>query len=315
MSKILIIAEHNGVQLNISTARCVACAKQIGAEAIDVAVFVQNGDEIASAAAKLEAVSSVLVINNAANQHLIASSLEPQIVAISEDYSHILAPGTTFGRDFMPRVAAKLGVPQVTDIMDVESNRVFTRPNYAGNAVVKVEVPEGIVIGTVRTASYKAVPETGSASIEKIDLEVEIPSHTRFVEQSSGGSGERPDLQSAAKVVSGGRGVGSKDNFALIYDFADKIGAAVGASRAAVDAGFVANDMQVGQTGKIIAPDLYFAFGISGAIQHLAGIKDAGIIVAVNTDPDAPIFEIADFALVGDLHEVVLQMATAIDAP
>ena len=314
MSKILILAEHDGAQLNISTARCVACAKQIGAETIDIAVFAENGDVIASSAAKLEAVNKVLVIDNAANQHLIASSLEPQITAISSDYSHILAPGTTFGRDFMPRVAAKLGVPQITDIMGVESDRVFTRPNYAGNAIVKVEAPEGIVVGTVRTASFKAVPETGSASIEKIDLDVDIPSHTRFVGQTAGGSGERPDLQSAAKVVSGGRGVGSKENFELIYDFADKIGAAVGASRAAVDAGFVANDMQVGQTGKIIAPDLYFAFGISGAIQHLAGIKDAGVIVAVNTDPDAPIFEVADFALVGDLHEVVGQLATAIDA-
>ena len=234
MSKILIIAEHNGSELNISTARCVACAKQIGAETIDIAVFSENGDVIASSAAKLEAVNKVLVIDNAANRHLIASSLEPQITAISSDYSHILAPGTTFGRDFLPRVAAKLGVPQITDIMGVEGDRVFTRPNYAGNAIVKVESPEGIVVGTVRTASFKAVPEIGSASIEKIDLDVDIPSHTLFVGQTAEGGGERPDLQSAAKVVSGGRGVGSKENFELIYDFADKIGAAVGASRAAV---------------------------------------------------------------------------------
>lgn len=312
MSKILIIAEHDGFELNISTARCVACAKEIGAESIDIGIFADNGGDIAFAAAKLESVSAILVMEDAANQYPLASVLTPQILSLAEGYSHILAPGTTFGRDLMPRVAAKLGVNQVTDIMAVEGDRVFERPIYAGNAIVKVEVPEGTVIGTVRTASFKAVAETGSATIEKRQCSVEVPSHTRFVDHKSGGGGDRPDLQAAERVISGGRGVGSKENFALIFELADKIGAAVGASRAAVDAGYVPNDMQVGQTGKIIAPDLYLAFGISGAIQHLAGIKDAGVIVAVNTDPDAPIFEIADVGLVGDLNEVIPQLAAAV---
>lgn len=313
MSRVLIIAEHDGVRLNIATARCVACAKQLGAESIDIIVLAEHADSVASAAAKLDSVNNVLVVENSANHHQLAAVLTPQILSLASDYSHVLAPGTTFGRDLMPRVAAKLGVDQVTDIMEVESERLFKRPVYAGNAVVKVEVPEGIVIGTVRTASFKAVAETGSSVVKKIVMDVALPSHTRFVGLETGGGSERPDLQSAARVVSGGRGVGSKENFDLIYQFADKIGAAVGASRAAVDAGYVANDMQVGQTGKIIAPDLYFAFGISGAIQHLAGIKDAGIIVAVNSDPDAPIFEIADIGLVGDLNEIIPQLVNAVE--
>lgn len=310
MNRILIIAEHDGIKINLSTSRCVTCAKAIGgaSSSIDVVIFAKQGDSLAAQTAKLDGISKVVVVNRIENQHQLAALLTPQILAMAESYSHILAPGTTFGRDLIPRVAAKLGVAQVTDIMNVTNERIFERPIYAGNAVIKVEVPDGIVIATVRTASFKPVAETGTAIIENADLNVELPSHTRFISQESGSGDERPDLQSAQRVVSGGRGVGSQKNFAAIYQFANNIGAAVGASRAAVDAGYVANELQVGQTGKIIAPDLYISFGISGAIQHLAGIKDAGVIVAINTDPDAPIFEIADIGLVGDMNDVIPQL-------
>ncbi|MDQ2972835.1 MAG: FAD-binding protein, partial [Pseudomonadota bacterium] len=224
-------------------------------------------------------------------------------------YTHVLAPSTTFGKDVAPRVAALLGVGQVSDIMAVNGAHAFKRPVYAGNAIVDVEVPnDAIVIGTVRTASW---PQTGEASsaapIEALQIEIELPTHTRFIELKQASS-DRPDLQSAKRVVSGGRGVGSKENFDIIYRLADKLRAAVGASRAAVDAGYCPNDMQVGQTGKIIAPELYMAIGISGAIQHLTGIKDAGTIVAINKDADAPIFEIADYGLVGDLFKIVPEL-------
>jgi electron transfer flavoprotein alpha subunit len=209
-------------------------------------------------------------------------------------------------------VAAHLGVPQISDIMRVESATVFDRPVYAGNAVITVEAPEGLVLGTVRTASYPAVTQDGAATIETREVSVTLPSHTRYEGLKTSGGGDRPDLQAAAKVVSGGRGVGSEENFSVIYGLADKLGAGVGASRAAVDAGFIPNDHQVGQTGKIIAPELYMAFGISGAIQHLAGIKDAGTIVAVNKDADAPIFEVADYGLVGDLFEVIEELEKAL---
>lgn len=312
MAKVLIIAEHHGPVLNVATARTVACAKAIQAQAIEVAVFAKAGGELAEAAAKLEGVSKVLLIEHPANEYPLASLLAPQIIALAEGYSHILAPSTTFGKDLLPRVAARLGVPQITDIMRVESPRLFERPIYAGNAVVTVEASEQPILGTVRTASFKAVAETGSAPVEKIDLAVELPVHTRF-EGLQTQQGERPDLQSAQVVVAGGRGVGSQEKFQLLFHLADKLGAAVGASRAAVDAGLVPNDLQVGQTGKIIAPDLYMAFGISGAIQHLAGIKDAGTIVAVNSDPDAPIFEVADIGLVGDLMEIIPKLEAVLE--
>ncbi|MGB8634756.1 MAG: FAD-binding protein, partial [Rhodanobacteraceae bacterium] len=236
-----------------------------------------------------------------------------QIVKAAEGYSHVLAPSTTFGKDLMPRVAALLGVGQVSDVMSVEGSHAFTRPVYAGNAIINVEVKQDdIVIATVRTASWATASSSDNqAPIESLDIDADLPSHTRFVELKQGDS-DRPDLQSAAKVVSGGRGVGSKENFDIIYKFADKVGAAVGASRAAVDAGYCPNDMQVGQTGKIISPELYIAFGISGAIQHLTGIKDAGTIVAINKDPEAPIFEIADFGLTGDLFKIIPELEAAL---
>jgi len=312
MSKVLIIAEHDGSNLNGSTARAVTCAQGIGAEAVEVAVFAEDGNSVAEQAAALTGVTKVLLIENPANAQAVAAILAPQIEAIAKDYSHVLAPSTTFGKDLTPRIAADLGVPQISDIMRVESATVFDRPIYAGNAVTTVEAPAGIIVGTVRTASFSVAANGGSAAIEKREVNAELPTHTRFVKLETSGGGDRPDLQAASKVVSGGRGVGSEENFKVIYGLADKLGAGVGASRAAVDAGFIPNDHQVGQTGKIIAPELYMAFGISGAIQHLAGIKDAGTIVAVNKDPDAPIFEVADFGLVGDLFEVIPELEKAL---
>jgi electron transfer flavoprotein alpha subunit len=312
MSNLLIIAEHDGKNLNGSTARAVTCAQGVGADSVDVAVFAADGSAVAEQAAGLTGVSKVLLIENGANEQPIAAVLAPQVQALAADYSHVLLPSTTFGKDLAPRVAALLGVPQISDIMRVESAMVFDRPIYAGNAVITVEAPAGIVVGTVRTASFSAAEAGGSATVEKREVSAELPTHTKFVSLETSGGGDRPDLQAAAKVVSGGRGVGSAEKFEVIYNFSDKLGAAVGASRAAVDAGFIPNDHQVGQTGKIIAPELYIAFGISGAIQHLAGIKDAGTIVAVNKDPDAPIFEIADFGLVGDLFEVIPELEKAL---
>ncbi|MFL6577567.1 MAG: electron transfer flavoprotein subunit alpha/FixB family protein, partial [Povalibacter sp.] len=223
-------------------------------------------------------------------------------------YTHVFGPSTTFGKDLMPRVAALLGVGPLSDIMAVESPYRFRRPVYAGNAVVTVEASsDKKVVATVRVASFQAAASGGNATIESVTSTAEIPTHTRFVERSAATSG-RPDLQTATRVVSGGRAVGSAENFKVIVALADKLGAAVGASRAAVDAGYAANDLQVGQTGKIIAPELYVAVGISGAIQHLTGIKDARTIVAINKDPEAPIFEVADIGLVGDLFTILPEL-------
>ena len=227
---------------------------------------------------------------------------------MADNYTHILGPSTTVGRDLMPRIAALLGVNQVSDISDVEDAYHFKRPIYAGNAIVDVHAPESAtLVATVRVASWKAAGAGGSAAVESRAASAASSAHTRFVKLESGG-GERPDLQTATRVVSGGRALASKENFDLIYELADLIGGGAGASRAAVDAGYCPNDMQVGQTGKIISPDLYMAFGISGAIQHITGIKDAGTIVAVNKDAEAPIFEIADIGLAADLFTVIPEL-------
>ena len=313
MSKILIVAEHLNGQLNSATARCVTCARQLGADAIDVLVLADAPDAIAAAAARIEGVTKVLSVANAANSHALAAVYAPQVVAAAAGYSHLLAPSTTFGKDLMPRVAALLGVAQVSDIMHADGAHRFQRPIYAGNAIITVEAPaDQVLVGTVRTASYAAAAQAAvAAPVAALAVTVELPTHTRFVELAQGKS-DRPDLQSAAKVVSGGRGVGSAENFRVIYSLADKLGAAVGASRAAVDAGYVPSDLQVGQTGKIIAPELYVAIGISGAIQHLTGIKDAGTIVAINKDGEAPIFEVADFGLVGDLFKLLPELEQAL---
>jgi len=312
MAKILVIAEHDGVSLNPSTAKCVACASDIPSAEVDVAVFAAAGADVGASAAKLHGVARVIVVDNPANEHALGAVLAPQVAALATDYSHVLGPSTTFGKDLMPRVAALLGVNQVSDIMSVEGERAFKRPIYAGNAIVTVDVPDGVpVVATVRTASYKAVEENNSAPVEARSVEADLPTHTRYV-STQAGSSDRPDLQTASKVVSGGRALGSSESFELIFKLADVMGAAVGASRAAVDAGYVPNELQVGQTGKIIAPELYMAIGISGAIQHLTGIKDAGTIVAINKDSEAPIFEVSDIGLVGDLFSVVPELMDAL---
>jgi len=313
MSKVLIIAEHLEGKLNASTARCVTCAKDFKAESIDVLVLAADAAGIAAEAAKIDGVAKVLTVARAENAHALAATYAPQVAAVAKNgYTHVLFPSTTFGKDVAPRVAALLGVAQVSDIMAVEGAHTFKRPIYAGNAIVTVEAPsDKTLVGTVRTASYAAAGAGANAPMEALTLDVALPSHTRFVELKQGKS-DRPDLQGASRVVSGGRALGSADNFKIIYALADKLGAAVGASRAAVDAGYVPSDLQVGQTCKIIAPELYVAIGISGAIQHLTGIKDAGTIVAINKDAEAPIFEIADYGLVGDLFKIVPELEQAV---
>jgi electron transfer flavoprotein alpha subunit len=313
MSKILVIAEHLDGKLNGATARAVSAAAAVKAEAIDVIVLSDAPEAVAAEAAKIEGVNKVLTVARAENAHALAAILAPQIAKAAAGYSHVFAPSTTFGKDLAPRVAALLGVAQVSDVMTVEGSHSFRRPIYAGNAIITVEAPaDQTVVATIRTASWPAAGAAASAApVEALTIEAALPTHTRFVELKQGKS-DRPDLQGASKVVSGGRGVGSKENFEIIYKFADKIGAAVGASRAAVDAGYVPNELQVGQTGKIIAPELYMAIGISGAIQHLTGIKDAGTIVAINKDAEAPIFEIADIGLVGDLFKLLPELEHAL---
>lgn len=308
MSKILVVAEHDGSTLNASTAKCVACAAQIPDAEIDVAVFADGGNDIATSAAQLDSINKVLLVDHAANKYPLAAVIAPQLVAIAGNYSHLFGPSTTFGKDLMPRCAALMGVNQISDVMSVSGSHTFKRPIYAGNAIVTIEAPaDQPLVVTVRTASFQSVASGNSAVVEQASPDVDIPDHTRFVELQAGKS-DRPDLQTAAKVVSGGRALGSSENFDIIFKLADALGAGVGASRAAVDAGYVPNEMQVGQTGKIIAPDLYVAIGISGAIQHLTGIKDAGTIVAINKDEDAPIFEVADIGLVGDLFQIVPEL-------
>jgi len=314
MSKVLIVAEHLNGKLNSSTARCVSCARELKPETIDVLVLADAPDTIAAEAARIDGVSKVLTVANAANAHPLAAVYAPQVAAVAKNgYSHVFTPSTTFGKDVAPCVAALLGVAQVSDIMSVIDAHTFQRPIYAGNAIVTVQAPaDQVVVGTVRTASYAAAGNGASAApIESSSPAAALPAHTRFVDLAQGKS-DRPDLQSASRVVSGGRGVGSAENFAVIFKLADKLGAAVGASRAAVDAGYVPSDLQVGQTGKIIAPELYMAIGISGAIQHLTGIKDAGTIVAINKDGEAPIFEVADIGLVGDLFKIIPELEQAL---
>jgi electron transfer flavoprotein alpha subunit len=316
MTRALIVAEHDGAALNPSTAKCVTCARDLEADAIDVAVLAADGAAVAEQAARLEGVDRVWLCSAAAHEPPLAAVAVPAIVELAAAYSHLLAPSTTFGKDLMPRVAALLGAAQISDVMAVLGPYRFKRPIYAGNVVATIAAPpDRPVVATVRVASYGvARPRAaGGAPIERREAAAEPPRHTRFVERRAA-STERPDLQSAARVVAGGRALADAAGFRLVQELADALGAAVGASRAAVDAGFAANDLQVGQTGKIIAPALYVAIGISGAIQHLTGIKDAGTIVAINKDPDAPIFEVADFALVADLFTAVPELLRELGA-
>jgi len=305
MSNVLIIAQHHQGVLNSAVARTVSAAIALSPARIDVLVLADDPAAVATQAAQIAGVSQVLTLCHPANAQPIAQVLAPQIAHVAANYSHVFGPSTTYGKDVMPAVAALLGVNQISDLMSVEGSHTFTRPIYAGNAVITLEAPaDRIVVATVRTASWAAAAGGNNAPVQALTVDVELPTHTRFIGLSSVQS-ERPDLQNAQRVISGGRGVGSEEGFQVVYRLADKLGAAVGASRAAVDAGYVPSDLQVGQTGKIIAPQLYIAAGISGAIQHVTGIKDAGTIVAINKDADAPIFEVADIGLVGDLFELL----------
>ena len=308
MHKILIVGEHDGKTLNPATAKCVTCATGIAEAHISIALFGEDTAAVASQAAALSGVQSVLRVDRPENAHPLAAILAPQLAALAPDYTHLFGPSTSFGKDLMPRVAGLLGVAQVSDLMAVDGPYRYRRPIYAGNAIVTVESdPSRKLLATVRVASFQAAATGGNASIESKTLNVTLPTHSRYVGAKSG-STDRPDLQTASRVVSGGRALGSAENFKLLFSLADKLGAAVGASRAAVDAGYAPNEMQVGQTGKIISPEMYIAIGISGAIQHLTGIKDARTIVAINKDGEAPIFEVADVGLVGDLFQIMPEL-------
>ena len=312
MPDVLLIADHDGKTLNAGTHRALTCAKTLGE--VDVVVLHSGAAGVVEAAAKLDWVTRVVSVDRPENAHPVAAVLAPQVAKLAESYQYVLAPSTTFGKDLLPRVAALLGVPQVSDLMEVVDKRTFKRPIYAGNVITTVKVPEGCkVLATVRIASFPAAESGDASPVEETSVDVPLPTHTTYHGLADTGGGDRPDLQSAARVVAGGRGVGSQENFAVVFQLADKLGAAVGATRAAVDAGYVPNDMQIGQTGKIIAPDLYIGVGISGAIQHMTGIKDAGLIVAINKDGEAPIFEAADIGLVGDLFQVLPQIEAELD--
>jgi electron transfer flavoprotein alpha subunit len=302
----LVLAEHDNKALRASTLNAVTAAAKTGGD-VHVLVVGHQASAAAQQAAKIAGVSKVLLADA---PHLEAELAEPvaaQVVALAGAYSHLVAAATAFGKNVMPRVAAKLDVAQVSDIISVESPDTFTRPIYAGNAIATVQSADKIKVVTARTTNFDAAPaEGGSAPVETI-APVAAADTSRFVSRDIAKS-DRPELQGAKVVVSGGRGMGSADNFKLLEPLADRLNAAMGASRAAVDAGYAPNDWQVGQTGKVVAPQLYVAVGISGAIQHLAGMKDSKVIVAINKDPEAPIFQVADYGLVGDLFEVVPQL-------
>ena len=303
---ILVIAEHDNAALNAATLNVVAAAKQIGGD-IEVLVAGEACGAVADAAAKIDGVSKVVVADNAAYKYQIAESMGDLVAELGAGYSHILAAATTTGKDFMPRTAALLDVNMISDIVAVESADTFVRPIYAGNAIATVQSSDSVKVITVRGTGFDpATAEGGSAAIEATAI-VKESAISAFVSEELAKS-DRPDLAAAEIVISGGRGMGNGENFEILYKVADKIGAAVGASRAAVDAGFVPNDMQVGQTGKIVAPSLYIAVGISGAIQHLAGMKESKVIVAINKDEEAPIFQVADYGLVADLFDAVPEL-------
>src|SRR5690625_2810751 len=305
---VLVIAEHLNGQLAGSTLATLGAAKAIGGD-ITVLVAGKGVDTVAQQAAKVEGVTKVLVADADAYENLVAEALTPLIVRETQSTgaTHVLAPATTFGKNVMPRVAARLDVQQISEISEVVDADTFVRPIYAGNALATVKSSDSVKVITVRgTAFDRANPEGGSGEVVSVDA-AEVPSNVRFVSQELTQS-ERPELTSARVVISGGRGMQNGENFKMLEELADKLGAAVGASRAAVDAGFVPNDYQVGQTGKIVAPDLYIAVGISGAIQHLAGMEGSKVIVAINKDEEAPIFEVADYGLVADLFEAVPEL-------
>jgi len=307
---ILVIADHDNGAIKPVTLNVLAAAKAIGGD-IDVLVAGDGCSSAAEAAAKAEGVSKVLLADNAAYGHHLAENLSLLVTDLGKNYSHIITSAGTTGKDFLPRVAALLDVAQISDIIRVESADTFVRPIYAGNAVATVQSSDSVKVITVRGTAFDPVAaEGGSASVESID-NAQDAGISSFVNEEMAKS-DRPELTAASIVISGGRGMQNGDNFKILESVADKLGAAVGASRAAVDAGFVPNDMQVGQTGKIVAPDLYIAVGISGAIQHLAGMSGSKYIVAINKDEDAPIFQVADYGLVADLFEAVPELDAAL---
>lgn len=302
---ILVFAEHDNSQLKADTLKTIAAAQAIGGD-IHLLVAGHNCQAVADAASKVNGVSKVLVADNAAYEHQLADNISLLVTELAADYTHIIATALTTGKNFMPRVAALLDVAQISDIIAVESSDTFVRPIYAGNAIATVQSLDSKKVITVRPTGFDAVATDGSAEIVALDKVTDAGISSHVSEELS--VSERPDLGAASVVISGGRGMQNGDNFKLLDGIADKLGAAIGASRAAVDAGFVPNDMQVGQTGKIVAPDLYIAVGISGAIQHLAGMKDSKVIVAINKDAEAPIFQVADYGLVADLFDALPEL-------
>ena len=311
---VLVLAEHDNASLNVATLSAVAAAQDMGGE-IHMLVAGESCGGVAEEAARVGGVGKVLHAEGAHLAHGLAEDLAALIAGLAANgaggYSHLVATATTHGKNVMPRVAALLDVQQVSDITGVESADTFVRPIYAGNAMATVRSTDGVKVVTVRQTAFDAAAGGGSATVETIDAGVDVEG-SEFVGQALSKS-DRPELTSARVVISGGRGMQSGENFPMLEDVADKLGAAVGASRAAVDAGFVPNDYQVGQTGKVVAPDLYIAIGISGAIQHLAGMKDSKVIVAINKDEEAPIFQVADYGLVADLFKAVPELSAELD--
>lgn len=305
----LVIAEHDNASLKGSTLNTITAALACGGD-VHVLVAGHQAGAAAQAAAAVAGVAKVLVAEGAQFEHGLAENVAEQVLAIASGYSHILAPATAYGKNILPRVAAKLDVGQISEITKVDAPDTFERPIYAGNAIATVKSSDSVKVITVRTTGFDAAANGGSAAVETI-ASVADSGKSAFVSAEVVKS-DRPELTAAKVIVSGGRGMGSGENFKILEPLADKLGAAMGASRAAVDAGFVPNDWQVGQTGKIVAPQLYIAVGISGAIQHLAGMKDSKVIVAINKDPEAPIFSVADYGIVGDLFDVVPQLVAAL---
>ena len=307
---ILVVAEHDNNEIKGSTLNTVTAASEIGG---DVSVLVAGSESLSAAeqASKIAGISSVIHVDDPIYKNFLAEDLGNLVVSIAEGFHHILAPATTFGKNFLPRVAAKLDVQQISDIISVEDADTFKRPIYAGSCIATVKSNDSVKVITVRTTAFDASPiSDSSVDVDSGDV-VDSLNNANFVSDEIAVS-DRPELTAAEVIVSGGRALGSSENFKIIEALADKLGAAVGASRAAVDAGYVPNDYQVGQTGKIVAPSLYIAIGISGAIQHLAGMKDSKVIVAINKDEDAPIFQVADYGLVGDLFEAVPELTDSV---
>lgn len=306
----LVIAEHDNATLKGSTHHTVTAAAQCGGD-VHVLVAGSNASAAAAAAAQIAGVTKVIVADAPYFADGLAENVAEQVLAIAGNYSHILAPATAYGKNILPRVAAKLDVAQISEITKVDSPDTFERPIYAGNAIATVQSGDKVKVITVRTTGFDAAAATGGSAATETVAAVADNGKSAFVGRELAKS-DRPELTAAKIIVSGGRGMGSAENFHILEPLADKLGAAMGASRAAVDAGFVPNDWQVGQTGKIVAPSLYIAVGISGAIQHLAGMKDSKVIVAINKDPDAPIFSVADYGLVGDLFKIVPELTAAL---